>query len=99
MISSQLCLYPHQGCKQKAMVISTYPAVDRGGDWKFNCFVKILNMMWREWKNTSAYCMPQVAGDNFSFDASSFMFMCSMEWIPMDLLELELESRSEREKR
>ena len=88
-----------------AMVNFTYPAVGCGGevkfqtyhDWKFNYFVKILNMMWRESKNTSAYCMPQVAGDNFAFDASSFM--CPMEWVPMDLLELELESRPEREKR
>lgn len=59
-----------------AMINSTYRAVGRGGevkfqtynDWKFDYYVKILDTMWRESKNASAYGMPRVADDEFLFD-------------------------------
>ena len=58
-----------------AMINSTYRAVGRGGevkfqtynDWKFDYFVKILDTMWRESKNVTAYGMPRVADDDFAF--------------------------------
>jgi hypothetical protein len=59
-----------------ALVFTTYDAVGRGGeakfqtlnDWSFDYYLQILDTMWRESKRSQSYSMPRVADDSFLFD-------------------------------
>ena len=66
----------NENLEHAALMLTTYDAVGRGGeakfqtlnDWNFDFYLQILDTMWRESKRSQSYAMSRVADDSFLFD-------------------------------